>query len=46
MTISAGMILDTISAAVVALFYMAAKISCAAVDNIRYDLALLGPKGI
>jgi hypothetical protein len=37
---------DALSAAMRAALQMASKIRCAAMDEIRYDLALFGPKGI
>jgi hypothetical protein len=40
------MILDALNAAVSASFYMAPKVSGAAMDEIRYDLALFAPQGV
>ena len=38
--------MDTPGTAMIALFYMTAKICCAAVEEIAYDLVLIQPKRV
>jgi hypothetical protein len=44
--VATRIVLDALNAAVGASLQMATKISCAAIEQIRYDLALFGPQGI